>query len=258
MRKEPTKTGFSITMGLMILTWIVTIWLFHSLTDPQTRSQTFGFTLVFICFLEFLAFGYFGFLFVPHSRKSVVWALYPTIGIVLGLYIVISLIIVVGDTFLSIFAHSPKAYFTTLAVESLIFLIVLGSILILNAYKKVEDTHVEKDKMELVNLSVSAQEIYQKFTTCKELLDIQIYRDVETDLRKLKERFSFCAPFGRPVAGVSDIEKEIRANLASLDRLITEIPVVSKERLDSIIKEIKNITLATLQAMERREKLLIK
>ncbi|MEM3112757.1 MAG: hypothetical protein QXY90_06935 [Candidatus Anstonellales archaeon] len=258
MNKEPTKTGFFITLGLMVLTWIVTIWLFHYLTNSQTRSETFGFTLTFVCFLELMAFGYFAFLFLPALRKTGVWAIYPVMGIIIGLYVLVSLVIVTGYNLLSIFVLSPKTYFTALTIESLIFLIILGSIIILNAYKKVEDIHIEKEKRELANLSVNIQEAYQKFLGCRGFLDIQTYREVEANLRKLKERFSFCTPFGRSDAEVKMIEEQIQTQIASLAQLVGAIPSASKEKLDSVIKDINHFTIVILHAVERREKLLIK
>jgi len=258
MNKEPAKTGFLITIGLLIITWVVTIWLFHYLTDPKTRSELFGFNLAFICFLELLSFGYFAFLFIPKFRKGVVWALYPVIGITVGLYVALSVVIVIGYNFFSIFVSSPKAYFTTLVVESLFFLIILGSIIVLNAYKKVEDIGIEKEWKGLVNISVKVQEIYQQFLNCKEFLAIQDFRDVEKDIRKLKEKFQFCTPFGRSNSEVVDLEEQIQNQITSLGKLILTIPSTKKEELGKLLENIKHLTATTLQAMERREKLLIK
>ena len=259
VNKEPSKTGFLVTIGLLIITWVVTIWLFHYLTDPQTRSETFGFTLAFICFLEFLCFGYFAVLFIPNFRKGVVWALYPVFGVIVGLYVALSLLIVIGYNLFSLFISSPKAYFTVLTVESLIFFIVLGLIVILNKYKKVEDIRIEEEKRGLANLFVEVQGLHQNFLNCKESLDIQTYREIEIDLRKLKERFQFCTPFGRSNSKeVVEIEKEIQSRIASLGNLVVKIPSAKKEELEKMIKALKHLIAIILQAMERREKLLIK
>jgi len=258
LNKEPSKTGLLVTIGLLIISWVVTIWLFHYLTDPQTRSEIFGFNLAFICFLEFLVFGYFAGLFIPNFRKDVVWALYPVIGIIIGLYITVSVITVVGYNFFSIFVSSPKAYFTTLTVETLFFLILLSSVVVLNVYKKVEDTEIERERKRLIDLSVKVQEIYQNFLNCKEFFAIQDFRDVEKDIRKLKEKFQFCTPFGRSNSEVANLEEEIQNQIVSLGKLILTISSTKKEELGRLLENIKYLTGVTLQAMERREKLLIK
>lgn len=258
LNNGPSKTGLLITIGVLVIVLIVTVWLFHYLTDPPTRSDTFGFTLTFICFLEFLSLGYLAVMFIPRLRKGVVWALYPVIGIIIGLYVVVSVVIVIGYNLFSVFISSPKAYFTTLAVESVLFIIVLGSIIVLNAYKKAEDITIAKERRELTDLSVSMQEIYQNFFNCRSLLDIQTYRDVEQDIRKLKEKFQFCTPFGRSNAGVTEIEEKIQKQITLLSKLVEEIHSSPKKELGEILEKIRQITSTTLQAMDRREKLLVK
>jgi len=144
--QEPSRTGLLITIGLFVITCLVTIWLFHYLTEPQNRSETFVFTLIFVCFLEFLSFGYFATLMIPNFRKGIVGALYPVIGVTIGLYVAVSLVVIVLYNILYVFINSPKVYFTAVTVESVLFLILLGSIIVLNAYKKVEDTIIENER----------------------------------------------------------------------------------------------------------------
>lgn len=258
LNKELSKTGLLVTIGLLIITWVVTIWLFHYLTNPQTRPETFGFTLAFICFLEFLSFGYFAGLFIPNFREGVVQALYPVIGMIVGLYVALSMAIIIAYNLFSIFVSSPKAYFTTLTVESLVFLIILGSIIVLNAYRKKEDTGMEKEGEELIDISLKVQEIYQNFLNCKEFFAIQDFRDVETSVRKLKEKFQFCTPFGRSNSGVADLEEKIQNQIVSLGKLVSTIHSSKEEELGELLENIKYLTAIILQAMERREKLLIK
>lgn len=256
--QRPSKTGFLITIGLFIITCLVTIWLFYYLTEPQNRSDTFGFTLIIVCFLEFLSFGYFATLMIPNFRKGVVDALYPVIGVVIGLYVIFSLLVIIAYNILSIFIDSPKAYFSTITIESLFFLILLGSIIVLNAFKKIEDTTIESERRNLINLSMTVQEVYQNFLNHRAFLDSQTYRDIEAKIRKLKEKFQFCTPFGRPNSEVSNIEDEIQNQILSLGKIIGDIHSKTKEELEKLIKDIEDITVKTLQAMERRENLLIK
>lgn len=256
--KEPSKKNLFITLILLLITWGVTIWLFHYLTDPQKRSETFHFTLVFICFLELLFFGFFAGLFIPLFKKGMVWALYPSIGAVVGWYIIFSLGIVICYNLISFWITFPKIYFTVLTIESLIFLLILGSIIILNIYKKSEDTEIEKERSELRNISSKVQEIHQNFLNCKDFFPVEDFREVEKDIRILKERFQFCTPFGRAISGVGEIEEKILSQIASLGNLILSIHSSKEEEIKNILENIKLQTASIIQAMERREKLLIK
>ncbi|MFX0137566.1 MAG: hypothetical protein ACFFDN_28265 [Candidatus Hodarchaeota archaeon] len=255
MNKESSKTRLILLIFLLIITWVVTIWLLFQLTNLQTRSETFGFTLIIICFLEFLFYGYLSILFIPYFRKGIVWALYPIIGVIVGFYIAISLIIIIGYNLFSLFFSLPKAYLVILTIETLIFLIILGSIIFLNMYKKVEDIGIEKERKRLTNISVAVIEIYQEFMNCKKFLDIQSYRSIEKKIRKLKERFQVCTPFGRSNPG---IEEKIQNKVANLSKLVGEISSAPKEEISNKTENIKNLTIATLQELERREKFFIK
>jgi len=292
VNRESSKIRLLATIGLLVVIWMVTIWFFHYLTDPETRSETFTFTVGFVCFLEFLTGGNFAVLFVPKFRKGIVWALYPIISIIVGLYVLVSVGIVIGYNLSHILIGSPKAYFIALTIESVIFMTVLGFIIMLNAYKKGEDTTIQREAAELTKLSVRVQEIYQDFVNRRGLLDVQTYRDIESDLQKLKEKFQFCTPFGRLETKASDvaktsvisryqqklgkwqeegynvsefkrkwfdtIEEKILDQIASLGKLINEIPSSSEAELGKKIENIKYLIAATSQAMERRERLLIK
>lgn len=110
----------------------------------------------------------------------------------------------------------------------------------------------------LVNLSVAVLEVYQKFLSCKGSLDTESYRRAESQIRKLKERFQFCTPFGRGGAEVAAVEQEVRSNLASLSQKIDEISAAAKTSLPDVMKEVEGLTAKALQAMERREKLLVR
>lgn len=258
MDKQPPRNGLPITLGLLVISWGITVWLFHYLTNPVTRSGTFGFTLAYVCFLELLFFGYFAALFIPRFRKSTVWAIYPTIGIIVASYLVVSLGTVIVYNLLSVVIASPKGYFAALAVESVLFVMVLGVVVVLNAHKKAEDSAVQKERSELVNLAVAVQEIYQSFTNCREFLDIESYRDVEQDIRKLKEKFQFCTPFTRSNGEVAQLEKQIHEHIETLWKAVGELGTKNDGERNTVLQRIRNATHISLQAMERRERLLIK
>jgi len=204
----------------------------------------------------------------------------------------VSVGIVTGYNLFHILIGSPKAYFIALTIESVIFLTVLGFIIMLNAYKKREDTTIQREAAELTKLSVRVQEIYQDFVNRRGLLDIRTYGDIESDLRKLKEKFQFCTPFGRLETKAADvtkasvisryqqklgkwqeegynvsefkrkwfstIEEEILDQIASLGKLVGEISSGSEAELGKKIENIRHLIATVSQTMERRERLLIK
>ena len=254
MNRDPSKTGLIIISFLFLITLGVTIWLFFYLTTSESRSETFGLTVGFICFLEILSFGFFALLFIPSIRKHIVWAIYPTIRLILTVYIIMSVIIVVVFNIIS----SPTAYYIALVINTLVFLLIASPIIFLNVYKKTEDINIRKENKGLIDHYVSVQEVYQGFQNSKEMLDIHTYRDIDIDLRKLKERFQYCTPFGRSNMRAANIEKDIQSRLSILNELIVKLSTASENEKKCLLEDIKLNTVTALQEMERREKLLIK
>jgi len=189
----------------------------------------------------------------PTKRISI--PIYLAIGYIIGLYILVSVATIIVYNLPSS-RISSLLYYAILIIELVIFVIVLGLLIMLNKHRELENIQTETEKRELTNLSVKVQEIHQNFTNYKDLFEVEAYRDVEKDMRKLKEKFQFCTPFGRP--GAEEIEKQIEDETLSLGKLISDISATPKEGLAKALENIKSLTTSTLQAMERREKLLIK
>ena len=72
-------------------------------------------------------------MFIAGFRQRTIWAIYPAVGVILGLYVLVSVILV------AIFAGTPKAYAASLVIDTLFFLVVLCTLLVLNKKKEVED-----------------------------------------------------------------------------------------------------------------------
>lgn len=254
--KEHDKTGLLVSIILLLITLIVTIWLFYYLTEPQKRSETFGFTLAFVCFLEVISFGYFIILTIPTFKKKIVSGLYPAIGTIIGFYVTVSLIIIF---LFNIIVNSPETYFIFVIVESLIFLLLFGILVIINAQKKSEDIVIHEERKSLIDLSISVQKIYQNFLNSKNSVDLEIYREIEPMMRKLKERFQFCTPFGHGHSdNISSLEQEIKQKIDRLSTLVNLLSYGTKSTANTLSIEIKQITDVILQSMERRERLLTK
>lgn len=252
------KVALALIIVLLIVTWSVTIWLFYYLTDPGSRSESFGLTLRFVCFLEFLLFGYFCMPLVLGNTQHFSWPLYPAIGIILVFYVVVSLAIIIDYNGASLLINSYKRYTTGLAVESLIFLVLVGSIIVLNIYVSRDKIRRREEGRALTSASVRIREIHRDFVNCRQHLEAQAYRDIEFSIRKLKERFDFCTPFGRGGAKVGELEERIERSVSSIAGLVAAIPSAEGERLQDVLQRLRDLTSCALLDMEQRERLLVR
>ena len=133
------STTFSsriISIILFLLTIIVTIWLFHYLSNEDNRLDTFHFTLFYCCFIELIFYSYIFLFFVPSFKNNIVWAIYPSIGLIIGIYIAVSAILMVGHGILFIFLESSRSYYTSIVITNLIFLFIIGLTIILSIKTK--------------------------------------------------------------------------------------------------------------------------
>jgi hypothetical protein len=125
-RTETANSTLPVILVLFLVTCGVTVWLFLDLTEPAARSATFGFTLAFACYLESLVFGYGALLMVPRLRDGIVAIPVPMVGGVLGLYLALSLGII-------LFVSAAKVYYTAVLIASLLFLLLLGALSVMNS-----------------------------------------------------------------------------------------------------------------------------
>ncbi len=128
-RNESSNSALLVALVLFLVTCGVTVWLFLDLSEPAARSATFGFTLAFVCYLELLAFGYVALLTVPRLRGGVVAIPMPMVGGVLGLYLALSIGII-------LFVSAAKVYYTTVLIVSLLFFLLLGALSMMNSLGK--------------------------------------------------------------------------------------------------------------------------
>ena len=101
-------------------------------------------------------------------------------------------------------------------------------------------------------------EIYQQFLNSRRCLNETDYIGTEPHLKKLKERFQFCTPFDRSPPSDPGIGDEIRNQIESLAQSVRALKSAPKEQLNSITQSIQQTTAEIVQAMERREKLLVR
>jgi len=245
-----SRTGFWINIALALVVVTTTIWLSLYLTDTTSRLHTFGFSVGFVCFLELLIFSYFLLPFIPNFRRGLAWGVYPAIGILIFIFTIVCVLTI----FLT--GHMIKLYTVLLATETVLFLVILGALLTLNALRRPDEVIQQIEQKDAVNLLASAQKLYQRFQNHKERISAELFRDNDYWLRRLLERCSQCKPFGQ--SETTTVENEVKTNIAELCHMIDDIPLQSSETMSRTLKETLALTKQIVQALERRERLLIK
>lgn len=135
------RTGQRVVSVLAALFVAATIWLPHHVVKMASRPATFGFSIALACFLEVLIFAYFLLLFLPWFRRQAVWAIYPALGVVLGLYVTVCVVVLFTA------GHAPAIYTALLVVNTLLFLAVTGALVILAAVRKPEERATENKQV---------------------------------------------------------------------------------------------------------------
>ena len=251
------KTGIGVVAALFVLTWSVTIYLFFLFVGQGYHSRSFGFAIGFISFLELLAFSFAAMPFFPSVRQRTVAALYPVVGIIIGAYVVRAMIIS-AITHAVPFFNSPGAHVASIMFGILPCAFLLGTMLVLNSYQSSQNETIVRERANLVKLAAGVTEIYQQFVNNRPRLVEPDYIGIEPQLKKLKERFQFCTPFDRITPDNPEIGAEIQKQIASLEQSVRALPSAPKEELNSLTHSIQQTTRQILQAMERREKLLVR
>jgi hypothetical protein len=251
------KTGIRVVAILFVLTWFVTIYLFFLFVGQSYHSRSFGFAIAYISFLELLAFSYAAMPFIPAIRQRTVAALYPVVGIIIGAYVVRAVIISV-ITHTVPFFNSPGGHIASIMIGILPCAFLLGTMLVLNSYQSSQNENIVRERANLSHLAAGVTEIYQQFLNNRRCLSEPDYIGTEPQLKKLKERFQFCTPFDRSPPGDPGIAADIQNQITSLAQSVRALTSAPKEELNSIAQSIQKTTAQILQAMERREKLLVR
>jgi hypothetical protein len=251
------KTGIGVVAALFVLTWSVTIYLFFLFVGQGYHSGSFDVAIGYISFLELLAFSFVALPFFPSIRQRTLAALYPVVGIIIGTYVVRAMIIS-AITHAVPFFNSPGAHVASILFGILPCAFLLGTMLVLNSYQAMQNEAVVRERTNLTQLAAGVMEIYQQFVNSRRCLNESDYIGTEPQLKKLKERFQFCTPFDRTPAGNPGIGEEIQNQIASLERSVRALTSAPKEEMNSLTHSIQQTTRQILQAMERREKLLVR
>jgi len=126
-----SKTKFPwISTILFLIVLASTFFLFFFLSEPESRNKLFAFNLIYICFLEFLFFGFFTFTqILSLSGLKIRAASYPVWGTVLFTYVFAGLLIVLLYNFALDHLVTKKIYASVLLVLTVIMIIIAGFVL---------------------------------------------------------------------------------------------------------------------------------
>lgn len=227
-----------VSTVLFIITAIVTVFLFYYLSEEKTRSSLFIFNLIYVCFLEFLFFGYIA--LVRYSKVHST-AIYAAGGTLIISYIVIAAIIVISyNLFLNQFL-SNKFYISAIVIGSTLTVIIYGFLLKLDTHHRV-NTEVDKSKR------LSLQSIVQNF----ELLQGKFERAVKSknlieknqsgytnSMEKLTSKLKYLSPSATEnnkfLSIIQNYEQDLTQLINQFETTEIETAKEKKDNIDKII-----------------------
>jgi hypothetical protein len=255
--RDPSKTGAGILTVLWALTYALTIWLAIVLTNAATRSTTFAFDIFLACLLETMAYGYFAYLLWRRPKPRIGGGFLPATGVVVISYAAVSLLLVLCRVALYPTARSTRTYFIVLAVETLMFLVVLGAVLILNAHKTSEDEHHVADATRSMRTEDQLSEVLQTLTREGVRLEKNALHDTESALRRVMEKIAYSLPFGR-IPSAAGIEGEIAGEVSSLRDSLSRALDGTGTEPTSALTSVRRSVDRILDLMSRRDRLVVR
>jgi hypothetical protein len=233
----------------------LTIWLSLTLTTAAARPSTFAFDVVIACLLETMVYGYFAFLIWRRPRPRVAGGFLPAVGVVLVAYAAVTALLVLGHGLLS--PGSSKWYFIALAVESLIFLVVLGAVLVLNTHKTAEDRQRVDSSVRTLRLEDQLSEALHALTTEGAKFEANALHDTASALRRAKEKFAYSMPFGH-VESAADVEGDIASEVSSLRDSLSRALTEAKADQAAVLTNVRRSADRILDLMARRDRIVVR
>lgn len=146
-----------ISLLLFVITAFVTVFLFYYLTEEKSRTSIFVFNLLYVCFLEFLFFGYIALLKFSKIHSGAIYSVAGTVGI---FYIISAvLLVLIYNIFLSRFVH-VKFYISSIIILTTLTIITYGFLVKLDIHHK-ESTESERTKIVSLQTLLTSFEILQ-------------------------------------------------------------------------------------------------
>jgi len=283
------RANTQITLGLLAVVWIVTIWLLLYMVEPGDRPPTFALTCCVLIVLEGLIFGYFTALGSPTVARRVDPALWPSVGLLVGGYALTAVVTVMihnlsyvdavhtiaesravpaiylRAAFFKIapvaaampFLGPPKFFVLALALETMAFLVLLRGILAVQAIRSAE-TQAQLSGVPTAVLELRAEEICQTLESLRGKVDCGRFEDLAHKMKRLAERFRFTRRFGGAAGDLDALEQQISQ---CLDELLDKAQASRSSTVESAsvtATEIDALAAKALRLMGVRERLLIR
>jgi len=236
------KNNFPIiSTVLFIITALVTIFIFYYLSEEKARSSLFVFNLIYVCFIEFLFFGYITLVKYSKIHSN---AIYAAGGTLIISYIFISALIIISyNLFLNQFL-SNKIYISTIITGTTLTIIIYGFLIKLDTHHTT-NTEVEKSKR------LSLQSIIQNF----ELLQGRFERAIKSkniieknqsgfanSMEKLKITLKYLPPSATEsnkfLSTIQDYEQDLEQLIVKLATSESESAKVVKDNIDNAVSEV--------------------
>jgi hypothetical protein len=283
------RANTQLTLGLLAVVWVVTIWLLLYMVEPGDRPPTFALTCSVLIVLEGLIFGYFAALGTPAVARRVDPAIWPSIGLLVGGYALTTVLTVMIHNLSYVsaihtvtesrvlpaiylraaffklapvaaampFLGPPKFFVMALVLETMAFLVLLRGILAVQTIRSAE-TQAQLSGVSTALLELRAQEIRQKLESLRGKVDRGRFEDLTHKMKRLEERFQFTRRFGGAAGDLDTLERQISKCLDELLDKAEASRSSTVENASATATEIDALTAKALQLMDVREKLLIR
>lgn len=233
------KSNFPIVSTvLFLITAIVTIFLFFYLSEEKTRSSLFVFNLIYICFLEFLFFGYIA--LVRYSKIHST-AIYAAGGTLIIKYIIIAAIIVVTYNLFLINLLSDKFYISAIVIGTTATIIIYGFLIKLNTH---HTANIEIDKSKRLSMQSIVQNFellqgkYERVVKIKDLIE-KNQSGYTNSMEKLTSKLKYLPPSatenGKFLSIIQNYEQDLTQLINQFETTEIETAKETKDNIDRII-----------------------
>jgi hypothetical protein len=283
------RANTQLTLGLLAVVWIATIWLLLYMVEPGDRPPTFALTCCTLIVLEGLIFAYFTALGSPTLADRVDPALWPSVGLWVGGHALTTVVTVIVHNLSYVgavhtitesrvlpaiylraaffklapvaaavpFLAPPKFYVLALVLEAMVLLVLLRGILAVQTIRSAE-TQAQLSGVPTAVLELRAEEIRQKLESLREKVDRARFEDLTHKMKRLVERFRFTKRFGGAAGDLDALERQISQ---CLEELLDKAEAGQSSAAESAVataSEIDALAAKALRLMDVRERLLIR
>jgi hypothetical protein len=235
------KSNFPVVSTvLFFITAIVTIFLFYYLSEEKTRSSLFVFNLIYVCFLEFLFFGYIALIRYSKVHTS---SIYAAGGTLIISYIFIAAVIVISY---NLFLHqflSDKFYISAIVIGSTLTIVIYGFLIKLDTH---HTTTAEIDKSKRISLHLIVQNFellqgrFERIVKSKNLVE-KNQSGFANSLEKLTTKIKFLPPSATEninfLSIIQNYEQELKQMINQLETAEAGTEKDLKNKIENIVSD---------------------